>query len=55
MNTYYYRLAMDMGIEKFDHYMRRYGFGQPTGIDLIGEVSGILPSPEWKAKTVHRD
>ena len=50
VNTYYYRLAMDMGIAKFDAYMRRYGFGQPTGIDLIGEIPGILPSPEWKRK-----
>ncbi len=49
-NTYYYKLALDMGINKFDYYMRRYGFGQPTGIDLIGEVSGIVPSPEWKRK-----
>lgn len=49
-NTYYYKLAMDLGINKFDFYMRRYGFGQPTGIDLIGEVSGIVPSPEWKRK-----
>jgi penicillin-binding protein 2 len=48
VNTYYYKLAMDMGIVRFDAYMRRYGFGQPTGIDLVGEVSGIVPSPEWK-------
>ncbi len=48
VNTYYYRLAMDLGIEKFDAYMRRYGFGQPTGIDLVGEFAGILPSPAWK-------
>lgn len=50
VNTYYYRLAVDMGIEKFDHYMDRYGFGKPTGVDLSGEIGGILPSPEWKAK-----
>ncbi len=50
VNTYYYKLALDLGINKFDFYMRRYGFGQPTGIDLIGEASGILPSPEWKQK-----
>ena len=48
VNTYYYRLALDMGIEKFDAYMRRFGFGQPTGIDLVGEFAGILPSPAWK-------
>lgn len=50
VNTYYYRLALDMGIERFDHYMALYGFGKPTGVDLAGEIAGILPSPEWKAK-----
>ena len=50
VNTYYYRLALDLGIKRFDEYMRRYGFGEPTGIDLVGEVSGILPNPEWKQK-----
>jgi penicillin-binding protein 2 len=48
VNTYYYKLALDMGIERFDDYLRRYGFGAPTGIDLTGEIGGILPSPEWK-------
>ncbi len=50
VNTYYYRLALDMGIAKFDEYMALYGFGKPTGVDLSGEIEGILPSPEWKAK-----
>ncbi|KAB8314739.1 penicillin-binding protein 2 [Tolypothrix campylonemoides VB511288] len=48
VNTYYYRLSLDMGIETFDRYMDRYGFGKPTGIDLTGEIGGILPSPDWK-------
>ena len=48
MNTYYYRLALDLGIERFDDYMARYGFGTPTGIDLSGEIGGILPSPATK-------
>ena len=39
-----------MGGERFDTMMARYGFGKPTGIDLIGETSGILPSPEYKRK-----
>lgn len=51
VNTYYYRLALDLGIERFDHYMGYYGFGEPTGIDLTGESGGILPSPAYKAKT----
>ena len=48
VNTYYYRLALDMGIERFVEYMQHYGFGQPTGIDLVGEIPGILPSPAAK-------
>ncbi|MBP6299172.1 MAG: penicillin-binding protein 2 [Arenimonas sp.] len=50
VNTYYYKLALDLGIKKFDFYMRQFGFGQATGIDLIGENIGIVPSPEWKRK-----
>jgi penicillin-binding protein 2 len=48
VNTYYYQLALDLGVMRFGEYMSRYGFGQPTGIDLVGETSGILPSPEYK-------
>lgn len=51
VNTYYYKLALDMGIERFDHYMGYYGFGEATGIDLTGEIGGILPSPQHKYKT----
>ena len=47
VNTYYYKLALDMGIAKVDQYMGHYGFGRPTGVDLAGEIGGILPSPEW--------
>ncbi|MGN6093066.1 MAG: penicillin-binding protein 2, partial [Luteibacter jiangsuensis] len=48
-NTYFYRLALDMGIDRLSAWMSRFGFGQKTGIDLVGEVEGILPSREWKA------
>ncbi|WP_413624296.1 penicillin-binding protein 2 [Luteibacter sp. Lutesp34] len=48
-NTYFYRLALDMGIDRLAAWMSRFGFGQKTGIDLVGEVEGILPSREWKA------
>ncbi len=51
VNTYYYQLGVDMGVERYDEYMGgRYGFGQPTGIDMLGEISGILPSPAAKLK-----
>lgn len=48
VNTYYYALALEMGIDRFTDYMAKFGFGKPTGIDLVGEASGILPSREWK-------
>lgn len=50
VNYYYYKLAYDMGIERFARYMYKYGFGAKTGIDLAGENSGVVPSIEWKAK-----
>ncbi len=50
VNTYYYKLALDMGIEQLDRYMREDGFGAPSGIDLAGENGGVVPSPAWKAK-----
>jgi penicillin-binding protein 2 len=48
-NTYFYRLALDMGIDRFSSWMSRFSFGSKTGIDLVGESEGILPSREWKA------
>jgi penicillin-binding protein 2 len=41
-------LANDMGIEAISGFMKRFGFGTRTGIDLEGEAAGVLPSPEWK-------
>lgn len=48
VNTYYYQLALDLGIERMSSYMSQFGFGAPTGVDLVGEAVGILPSPAWK-------
>ncbi len=49
-DTYYYGLATEMGIDNMHSYLSRFGFGQKTGLDMEGEVSGLLPSPEWKNK-----
>ncbi|GAA0716338.1 penicillin-binding protein 2 [Dokdonella soli] len=48
VNTYFYSLALDMGIDRFSDFMDRFGFGRPTGIDLVGEGKGVLPSRDWK-------
>ncbi|MBA4214168.1 MAG: penicillin-binding protein 2 [Polaromonas sp.] len=53
-NTYYYSLANDMGVDTMHDFMKPLGFGQITGIDLRGEVRGVLPSQEWKRNTYKR-
>jgi penicillin-binding protein 2 len=50
VNTYYYQLAIDLGVQRYDDYLGKYGFGKPTGIDLSGEIPGILPSPAEKRR-----
>ena len=53
-DVYYYQLANDMGIEAIAGFMKHFGFGARTGIDLQGEAAGILPSPEWKMARFRR-
>lgn len=48
VNTFFYQLAYDLGIDRLHDYLAQFGFGQPTGIDLLGENSGVLPSRGWK-------
>ncbi len=49
-DTYYYGLATELGIDNMYTYLSQFGFGKKTGIDLEGEVAGLLPSQEWKQK-----
>ncbi|EJL74748.1 penicillin-binding protein 2 [Variovorax sp. Varisp85] len=53
-NIYYYSLANEMGVDLIHDFMKPLGFGQITGIDLGGEVRGVLPSTEWKRNTYKR-
>lgn len=50
-NVYYYSLANTMGVDTIHDFMKPLGFGQITGIDLPGEVRGVLPSTQWKKNT----
>lgn len=50
-NAYYYSLSHEMGVQAMHDFMKPLSFGQYTGIDIAGEVRGILPSPAWKEKT----
>ncbi len=47
-NVYYYSLANEMGVDTIHDFMKPLGFGQITGVDLPGEVRGVLPSTDWK-------
>ena len=53
-NVYYYSLANELGVDAIHDFMAPLGFGQITGIDVLGEVRGVLPSQEWKRKTYKR-
>ncbi len=53
-DTYYYVLANDMGVDTIHQQMQRFGFGELTGIDLLGEVRGLLPSTAWKRRAFKR-
>ncbi|HYP71654.1 MAG TPA: penicillin-binding protein 2, partial [Variovorax sp.] len=53
-NIYYYSLANEMGVDMIHDAMKPLGFGQITGIDIGGEVRGVLPSTEWKRNAYKR-
>lgn len=53
-DTYFYTLAAKLGIDRIDTILKAFGYGQLTGIDLDNEVSGLVPSPEWKTRTQHK-
>ena len=50
VNTYYYVFSQKAGINNIVKYAKEFGIGSKTGIDIPGELSGTLPSPEWKKK-----
>ncbi|WP_374409980.1 penicillin-binding protein 2 [Hydrogenophaga sp.] len=53
-NVYFYTLANEMGVDTIHDFMAPLGFGQITGIDLRGELRGVLPSQDWKRTTYKR-
>jgi penicillin-binding protein 2 len=52
-DTYFYTLAVKLGITKIAKWAHAVGLGQKTGVDLPDEASGVMPSEEWKMKTFH--
>ena len=50
-NVYFYQVGKTLGIEKLASYAHRLGLGETTGIDLLTEDGGLIPTPEWKERT----
>jgi len=53
-DTYFYGLATEMGIDKMHTFLSQFGFGDKSGIDIDGELPGLLPSEEWKEARFHQ-
>jgi penicillin-binding protein 2 len=53
-DVYYFMLANDLGVDAIANFMQPFGFGQQTGIDIEGELRGVLPSTDWKRKAYRR-
>ena len=47
-DTFFFQMAGKLGIDRLGYWAKQYGFGKPTGIDLPGEVAGIVPTNQWK-------
>ncbi len=54
-DVYFWNLGRKyLGIDRILEYAKRFGLGEKTGIDLPGEVPGLIPTPEWKERTYHQ-
>ena len=47
-DTYFYQLAVKLGIDQIHGFLTSFGFGERTGIDVMNENMGVIPSREWK-------
>ncbi len=53
-DVYFYSVARDLGIERLGDFLKAFGLGSVTGLDIGGEQSGLVPSPAWKKKAFRR-
>ncbi|WP_455367036.1 penicillin-binding protein 2, partial [Kaarinaea lacus] len=49
-DVYFYDLAVSMGIDKLSNYMMQFGFNDATGVDITGELGGLMPTSQWKKR-----
>jgi len=53
-NVFFYQLALLTGVDEISKYAFKLGLGRPTGIDLLGEARGLVPTPEWKKRKLKK-
>jgi penicillin-binding protein 2 len=49
-DTFFYQVAQTLGIDRLGYWAHQFGFGQTTGVDLPGEVPGLVPTNAWKKR-----
>jgi penicillin-binding protein 2 len=49
-DVYFYNVARDLGIDRLSSFLKGFGLGVRTGVDMPGEKDGLVPSPQWKRK-----
>ncbi len=54
-DVYFYEISGDLGIDNMHEYLTRFGLGNATGLDVLGERSGLVPSREWKRRNFSGD
>jgi penicillin-binding protein 2 len=53
-DVFFYRLAVELGIDSMEVFLKSFGFGAATGLDIGGERHGVVPSREWKQQNFSR-
>jgi len=53
-DTYFYTVSDLIGMDRLHDFLVQFGLSSKTGIDVLGERTGMVPSPEWKRKTFKR-
>ena len=54
-DIFFYKVGEMVGIDKLETWMKKFGLGKPLGIDLPGEVGGLVPTPAWRKSTYGTD
>jgi penicillin-binding protein 2 len=53
-DVYFYTVAMKLGIDRVHDFLTEFGLGQQPGVDMSGALAGVIPSPEWKRRTMRK-